>query len=92
MLLGASAFTMMASTGDTRNGIEHTTRMLCENQAAMRGILARKRQLFGGMPNVSAREHEWLNQKFEKLFNEEEELHLELQRLIVQALEQQMDK
>jgi len=89
ILVGASAFAM-TSMGDVRSDIEHVTRLLYENKAATRGVLMRKKQLFAGAPNISTKENAWLNQMFHKLNTKEEDLHLELQRLVVIALMQQM--
>ncbi len=78
----------MASMGDIWSDIEHMTQLLDENRASTRGVLARKKQLYGGHinGNGSMREHRWLNVRFNKLAEREEEIQMELERLVVIAL------
>ena len=90
--------TRMASMGDVWSDIEHMTRLLDENRASTRGVLARKKQLYGGYMgsgsanvNGSMREHRWLNLRFNKLAEREEEIQTELERLVVIALVCQMN-
>jgi hypothetical protein len=82
----------MASLGDIRSDIEQMTRLLYENRAATMGVLARKRQLFAGIPPISTKENRWLNERFANLTKKEEDIQSELQRLIVLALHQQINK
>jgi hypothetical protein len=86
----------MASMGDVWSDIEHMTRLLDENRASTRGVLARKKQLYGGYMgstnvNRSMREHLWLNVRLNKLADREEEIQAELERLVVSALVCQMN-
>ena len=92
--------TRMASMGDVWSDIEHMTRLLDENRSSTRGVLARKKQLYGGYMgsgsgsanvNGSMREHRWLNLRFNKLAEREEEIQTELERLVVIALVCQMN-
>jgi hypothetical protein len=78
----------MVSMGDIWSDIEHMTRLLDENRASVRGVLARKKQLYGGymIGNGSMKEHRWLNERFSNLAVREEEIQAELERLLVVAL------
>lgn len=81
----------MSLPGDIWCDIEQTTRQLHLHKAATKGIVFRKRQLLGRAPNVSTKEHEWLNDVFRKLNAKETEIHSKLQDLIVDALMQQVN-
>jgi hypothetical protein len=87
LLVTAVAAFRMSIHGD----IEHTTGQLRQYRAATRGVLMRKKQLLSGAPNVSAREHAWLNEMFCKLRANESKVQLELQELIITALMQQVN-
>jgi len=84
---------VMVSMGDVWSDIEHMTRLLEENRASARGVIARKKQLFGGYinGNGSMKEHRWLNERFKKLAGREEEIQVELERLLVVALLSQIN-
>jgi hypothetical protein len=81
----------MASVGDVWSGIEHMTRLLDENKRATTGALIRKKQLLNRPVTGSAREQQWLHARFSKLAEREQELHAELQRLVIIALLHQVN-
>jgi hypothetical protein len=81
----------MTSVGDVWNGIERMTRLLDENKRATTGVLIRKKQLLNRPVTGSAREHQWLHARFNKLTEREQELHAELQRLVIIALLHQVN-
>ena len=59
----------------------------------MSWVLAKKKHIYTGKyANGSVSEHKQLNERFNNLTKKEEELHKELQKLIVIALEQQLGK
>ncbi len=87
LLVTAVAAFRMSIHGD----IEHATGQLRQYRAATRGVLMRKKQLLRGVPNVSAKEHVWLNEMFCRLRAKESEVHSELQELIITALMQQVN-
>jgi hypothetical protein len=79
--------------GNIRSNIEHMSRLLDENKVSMSWILAKKKQIYTGKyTNGSTGEHKRLNERFNNLTKKEEELHVELQQLIVTALERQLKK
>jgi len=87
----------MISMGNIRSNIEHMSRLLDQNKLSMSWILAKKKQIYTRAAhahslNGSISEHKRLNERFTNLTKKEEELHVELQRLIVTALEQQLKK
>ena len=83
----------MISMGNIRSNIEHMSRLLDENKVSMSWILAKKKQIYTGKyTNGSTGEHKRLNERFNNLTKKEEELHVELQQLIVTALERQLKK
>lgn len=83
----------MISRGDVRNNIEHVSRLLDENKILMSWVLAKKKHIYAGKyANGSVSEHKQLNERFNNLTKKEVELHKELQKLIVIALEQQLGK
>jgi hypothetical protein len=81
----------MTSVGDVWNGIERMTRLLDENKRATTGVLIRKKQLLNRPVAGSAREHQWLHARFNKLTEREQEIHAELQRLVIIALLHQVN-
>ena len=81
----------MTSVGDVWSGIEHMTRLLDENKRATTGVLIRQKQLLSRPVPGSTREQQWLHARFSKLTEREQELHAELQRLVVIALLHQIN-
>lgn len=81
----------MTSIGDVWGGIEQMTRLLDENKRATTGVLIRKKQLLDRPISGSTREHQWLTARLNQLTEREQELHQELQRLLVIALLHQIN-
>ncbi len=80
----------MASMGDIWSDIEWMTRLLDENRTESRGVLERQNNLYW-RPGDSMKEHTILKARLLNLVKREEEIKLELERLIVIALLQQIN-